>query len=142
MSLLINILMLIRSVCLSFRPSTVVRYYMKYTGLSLGPSPPISFLDILLIVRGASSQSLRERTEIVGIDAFLKKKEDSIKRWATFYLDLHYVHHAHYIFIRVINDLNSVLLRGRSAMLFHEPVSLVVIGLQKTWTISWNLATK
>ena len=75
MSLLINILMWIRSVCLSFRPSTVVRNYMKYTGLSLGPSPPILFLDILLIVRGASSLSLQERTEIVGIDAFLKKKE-------------------------------------------------------------------
>ena len=65
--------MWIRLVCLSFRPSTVVQYYMKYTGLSLGPSPPISFLDVLLIVR--SSHSLRERTEIVGIDAFLKKKE-------------------------------------------------------------------
>ena len=65
--------MWIHSVCLSFGPSTVVWYYMKYTGLSLGPSPPISFLDVLLIVQ--SSQSLRERTEIVGIDAFLKKKE-------------------------------------------------------------------
>ena len=67
--------MWIRSVCLLFCLSTVVRYYMKYTGLSIGTnlsyhheereisarrvvclvarSPPISFLDVLLIVRGA-----------------------------------------------------------------------------------------
>ena len=48
---------------------------MKHTGLSLGPSPPISFLDVLLFVIVRSSQSLEERTETVGIDAFLKKKE-------------------------------------------------------------------
>ena len=34
---------------LSFRPSTVVRYYMKYIGLSLAPVP-----QVLLIDRGAS----------------------------------------------------------------------------------------
>ena len=73
-------------VCLLFRPSKVVRYYIKYNGSSLGLSPPILF-----IVRGASSQSLREQTEIVGIDAFLKKKDLCVKWWATFYLDLHYI---------------------------------------------------
>ena len=48
---------------------------MKYTGLSLGPSPPILFLDVLLLLIVRSSQSLQERTETVGIDVFLKKKE-------------------------------------------------------------------
>ena len=39
---------------LSLRLSTVVRYYMKYTGLSFCSSPPVSFLDVLVIVRGAN----------------------------------------------------------------------------------------
>ena len=53
-------------VCLSFCPSTVVRYYMQYTGLSLGPSPLISF------------QSRREGAEIVSIGVFLKKKKKEV----------------------------------------------------------------
>ena len=40
----------------SFRLSTVVRYYMKYTGLSLGPSTPISFLDILPVASRFESE--------------------------------------------------------------------------------------
>ena len=62
---LFQILMWVRSVCLfvclSFGPSTVVRYYMKYTGLSLGPSPP--------------AHCPRSQSSLVGIGAFLKKKE-------------------------------------------------------------------
>ena len=46
-SLLLSHLSVCRSVV------TVVRYYMKYAGLSFGPSPRISFLDVLLSVRGA-----------------------------------------------------------------------------------------
>ena len=67
MSLLINILMWICPVCLLFCLCAVVQYYMKYTGLSLGPSPHILFVDLLLIVRGASSQSLQERNKYCGI---------------------------------------------------------------------------
>ena len=62
------------------------------------------------------------------------------------------LHHAHYIFIRVMNDLvyyregsQQCCFMSLSALLFKKLDSSVcydITGLQKMWTISWNLATK
>ena len=122
--------MWICSVCLSFHPSTVVRYYMKYKGLSLGPSPQF---------HGSWCVFVEER---------------SVKWWVTFYLALHYnmpeaiFSHVE-LFIRATNDLVSYQEGGNVVARVCQPCCLidlvpqfVVTGLQKTWTISLNLATK
>ena len=68
------------------------------------------------------SLSRRERTEIVSIGAFLKKKE--VQNGGQLFIWIYtisctlYIHQGHERF--------SVLSTGRSAMLFREPVSLLV----------------
>ena len=74
---------------LSFRPSTVVRYYMKYIGLSLAPVP-----QVLLIDRGASRVENEQKLWV--LVRFQFEEVRSVKRWVTFYLDLHYIMHTIY----------------------------------------------
>ena len=66
------------------------------------------------------SQSLESEHKLWELMRF--EEERSVKQWATFYLDLHYIMHT---IIHQGHERFSVLSRGRSAMLFHEPVRLV-----------------
>ena len=70
-----------RSVCHSI--VTVVQNYMKYICLLLGPSPPMSC-------------SLSEELVVSRVNWCIFEEERSVKRWATFYLDLHYIMHTIY----------------------------------------------
>ena len=73
---------------------------MKYTGLSLGPSPPISFLDVLLIVRGASRVESEQKLWVL-VRFWRRKKCKTVGNFLFGFT----LHHAHYMFIRVTNDL-------------------------------------
>ena len=79
---------------------TVVQYSMMYTLLSLGPSSPISFLDALLIVRGASRVEREQKLWIL-VRFWRRKKCKTVGNFL-FGFTLYY---AHYISIRVTNDL-------------------------------------
>ena len=123
---LLAILMSIRS--LSFRPSTVVRYYMKCTGLLRS-----------WMCRVESEQKLWVLVH------FCRGKK--CKTVCNFYLDLHYIMRTIYssgsrtiwCIIESRGGRQCCFMSLSALLLDRLWPQLVVIGLQKTWPISWNL---
>ena len=120
MSPRVSVLVWIPSFCRSV--VTVVRYYMKYTRLLLGPSPPISFLDVLLIVRGASRVESEQKLWVL-VRFWRRKKCKTVGNFLFWFA----LYHARYVFIKVTNDIVYYREGGRqycfmslSALLFDR----------------------
>ena len=80
---------------LSFRPSTVVQYYMKYTGFVAWPQSPQARSWTSCSLSEVASRFMSEQ-KIWGIDVFFEE-ERSVKTMGNFFhLDLHYIMHTLY----------------------------------------------